>query len=384
MANPTTYNYKFSDISNNIPESNPRYQKMLLLSNITGTNSAYNKMRVENLLSNTTLKKVCCMAKQNNKQNLKDGYYEVDIKIPFPPGYETQASDFEKKFNYTTVKVKIPESECSKLQSDYQPDNPNYGYCNDFFNTYCENIKYIYNRAVNNNFDITEFNYYAPECMCHNDIPDGISMGIPHSCYMGYCSENNKSITYLDQLSRTKPCDSAICVELTKVGDIIALQGSTINFTTKVTQTCGKTGVGGSTQQTSQSGVDITGETKQEASSSFSYDVTDKTMSEIKDTKPTVNINKNTNSAVANPFNFSDSGNFLNTLNITNSSTYTNTVDSSGNPVKSETNNNNINIIISIISSSIIVIIIIIIIMMTRKSSKSSKSSKSAKKNSKK
>ncbi len=243
----------FSSIKNNVPSSHPRYTKILTNANITGTNEVDKKKQIENILSETTIKRACCMAKNSEKSNMvtddvtNQNYYTIDVKIPFPSGYESQASDFEKKFGYTTVKVYVPEEQCASLPSAYSPDNTNdFSKCNSFYNTYCENMKYLYNIEANNQFSPSEFNNYISECSCLADLPKGSPAGVPNSCFLDYCSLNNSPTTYLDATSRGAPCNASFCQKINNfLGSLTASEGGQISFDEKLNQTCGRSGDAG-------------------------------------------------------------------------------------------------------------------------------------------
>ena len=233
----------FTSIRNNIPGSDPRYKKMIKASALSG-NDNDNAAMISSSLANTTIKRACCLAKSNGKATKStDGKsYQVDVKIPIPAGY-TPSNDLEKKFGYTTVKVNVPIEYCPKYIPNFTEaqEDGNYGECDKFYGAYCENMKYLYNlENKGKDFSSVEFNAYSRECPCFADIPPdtGLPDGISNSCILPFCKFGDRD-AYLDSSSRKKACEGTYCISNTKIGNMTASEGGSIEFVQKNTANCG-------------------------------------------------------------------------------------------------------------------------------------------------
>jgi hypothetical protein len=235
----------YSNLKNNIPTTHFRYDKLLKSSNIKDTSLNIQQFKVNNFLTNSTIKRACCMAKNSNKANITpDGSgYLINVKIPIPPNY--QPTDFEKKFKYKTIEVIVPKDLCRQkpigvFDSNFNFEDNNFSECQNFYGAYCENMKYLYNLESGGVYFPDEFNKYISECSCLADLPKNAPSGVPNSCLLDNCSQNNADTVFLDYSSRAQQCESVFCQAITSVGNLQGSEGGQVNFDNKIQQTCGK------------------------------------------------------------------------------------------------------------------------------------------------
>jgi hypothetical protein len=193
---------------------------------------------LDNIISNTTIKRACCV--QKTDKNNPD-MYKINVKLPIPDGYifdgDPVTSALQQKLGYINKEVKIPKSLCD---SSYNGPSDN---CDNFMYLYCNNAKSIYKNdvtLVGSVYSDDEFVTYAPECACYGNPPDFMKnrnmSGLPKTCYLNGCDPNNTGV-YLDKTSREKPCNSTICSTIFNVDNIKA--GGSANLNSAVTQNCG-------------------------------------------------------------------------------------------------------------------------------------------------
>lgn len=141
----------------------------------------------------TELKRACCMI-PNNVQN----DYSIDISVRRPLlksdkiNTGTATADIYKKYNFydTYPPSTITKATCNALLPEYTQGNAK---CNNFYMTYCDNIKDEFNNAsgsTDSNFDYINFNNYKPECACYSPKPSWLSgFNVPPKCYLHGCTE---------------------------------------------------------------------------------------------------------------------------------------------------------------------------------------------------
>jgi hypothetical protein len=190
--------------------------------------------QLDEILSNTVIKRACCMNK--NKSGITDTSYDVRVRIPIPDSYtfdeHNSNTELWKKFGYIDKTVSVPASMCDAFPH-YENDNNK---CYDFMALYCNNVKQFYKNSVaklNSGYNDDEFARYKPECACYGDQPSYISGSIPAHCYAPGCALNE---SFLDESSR-EPCSVTICTANFNAADMAV--GGDANINSKVTQNCG-------------------------------------------------------------------------------------------------------------------------------------------------
>jgi hypothetical protein len=248
----------YAGLINNIPVDSNQDSEFSLLVRFAGAKDQPDvpaqKQYIEDRLSNTTIKRACCMAKRNSGKIDTDNTYTVNVKIPIPPGDNT-LNPTGQKFGYKNIPVKVPLNMCNSVFKNYSQSSGTKGLgnqeCDDFMGSYCTNMKYLYNSEKPNKkeiFNYYEFSNYAPECPCYADLPDwyvdpknptGVLNGIARSCILDNCGFDTNT-SYLDASSREGcPASVNICNSITKIGNISASQGAEVNITGRVQQQCG-------------------------------------------------------------------------------------------------------------------------------------------------
>jgi hypothetical protein len=179
---------------------------------------------LDSILSNTTIKRACCLGKADGD------FFNVDVRIPIPPDYSENVSDINKKLGYIDKTVKVPKTMCNYLQSPKglttyeKPTSPDFGSpCDDFYSLYCANTKAMYDDEYKNiypgkNPDFTTFsNGYKKECACFNRSSSFPSNNLSPLCllYPNCTQEDSKyGDVYLDVSSRkTCPSNVSLCVQ---------------------------------------------------------------------------------------------------------------------------------------------------------------------------
>jgi len=231
----------FTSIRNNIPNTDIRFNNILKKSGITTTNTDLQDQIIQNQLVNSTIKRACCMAKNSNEANMTDDkkYYKIDVKIPLPKNYK--ASNFENKFGYTTKTVLVPKDYCTTyFDPNFNISGTDFSKCQNFYVSYCENMKYLFNLENNGQYDPDTFYKYIGECACMADLPDNSPAGVPNSCFLENCSQGNTESVFLDDNSRKNVCSASFCTAITKVGNISASSEAQLDFSNKVNQVCGQ------------------------------------------------------------------------------------------------------------------------------------------------
>ena len=250
----------FTSIKNNIPFSDTkRFNELKKAASITASDSDTVNTTVNNYLNSTTIKRACCMAKQNPDLIKGENIEDIQVKIPYI-GVPNPRDSLGSKFGFKNISVKVPISLCKSISNsdngNFNPGDKILDDCDNFIASYCYNMKYLYLLENNNSYDPDEFQGYSPECPCYADLqPWAVdqsgkvsSTGITRSCILTNCDKNTKS-TYLDPSSRGG-CQGAFtfCTAYTNYGKMNASQGGDINLDQKISQNCSaNTGGGGTT-----------------------------------------------------------------------------------------------------------------------------------------
>ena len=195
---------------------------------------------MNDILSNTTIKKACCL--KSGRDGNTDDKFSVRVKIPVPKNYnfnDASEPDIWKKFGYIEKTVNVPKTMCTAPTLDVT-----YGYnediCQKFMPLYCENVKNFYKdelESIGKKPDPTEFAKYSPECACYADRPKYLQKGgaLPAICFADGCDTSNNNV-FIDTASR-KPCSVTICQSNLDLDSLKA--GGNVNVNSKVTQQCG-------------------------------------------------------------------------------------------------------------------------------------------------
>jgi hypothetical protein len=207
----------------------------------------------DNILSNTTMKRACCMNSKYASTLTNPNSYPVTVRIPIPKDYVVDDNapsnlvDTWKKFGYIDKTIYVPSSVCSNIKDPFGNatyTNTDGNSCSDFMQLYCSNVRKFYDdelATLGGEFDEFEFPKYKPECACYSKVPDYIkktSPSSPRSCYMVDCMGDGTGIeNYVDPSSRV-PCQSNFCSSAINVGNIEASSGGLINFTPSIELKC--------------------------------------------------------------------------------------------------------------------------------------------------
>jgi len=190
------------------------------------TDSNDNKLKfLDNMLSNTTLKRFSCL-----------GNNYVDVRLPVPPELrkEYDAGKFPDsyiKFNYYDKQIEIDDA--------YKVDGftPGSKECDTFYTIYCRNMLNFYKEAVGEgNYNQKEFAKYKPECACYSDLSvlDTIPVGFAPKCLFTGCTD---PAAYKDPKSRSGHCDLKLCQSIVSAAGADA--GGNIALKADITQNCG-------------------------------------------------------------------------------------------------------------------------------------------------
>lgn len=191
------------------------------------------------ILDQTTLKRFCCIYKNNTSNNSET----INVRIPIPnQPYEasSQYNATQQKFGYYDKVITLPLSVCDSVPG-YSNDNVET--CDTFMSIYCNNAKLNYTnevQALGQKYSDLEFSQYKPECACYANRPSYMPSGVPPPCYADGCNPD-ATYLYLDKNSR-QPCNTNVCVSIFKAATVEASGGSTIKLSDQVAQNCGYTG----------------------------------------------------------------------------------------------------------------------------------------------
>lgn len=239
------------------------YWRNILFSQGTPTDQQV-KDALDQVLSNTTIKRACCLGGPN--PNL----FNVNVRIPLPNNYSADIPMINKNFGYIDKSVAVPSSLCKNLPSlqgsaTYaKPSSPDYSSpCDDFYTVYCANMRAFYNDEYQTTYpgknpDSTSFSVdYKKECACYNPNPSFPPTFLSPLCLLyPNCTKANsdQGQVYLDPLSR-KPCPDnvTICQQVIDLSNASA--GGNINVSPELNNQCGsQSGWSSSTTQINTNG----------------------------------------------------------------------------------------------------------------------------------
>jgi hypothetical protein len=180
------------------------------------------------LLSNSTIKRACCLGYNSDPLDTKN--FEISVKIPYVNEVATKLGatqdilfDWEN-LGYIKINVKVPKSMCPSEYYRPSRTNPNAIICDKFMRVYCENAKEMYNIDVSGTYDEDEFMRTTPECGCFSDRLKNYGGNAPPLCYSPRCSFSDS--VYVDQNTRTQGgCDVKQCVAILNLSSEAALGG---------------------------------------------------------------------------------------------------------------------------------------------------------------
>jgi hypothetical protein len=208
------------------------------------------KNALDQVLSNTTIKRACCLGSSNANAN----DFSVNVRIPIPKNYSSDIPQINKNFGYIDKTVRVPSKLCNGLTGprgpeDYaKPTSPDYSSpCDDFYNVYCANMRAFYNDEYQSTHpgktpDSASFSVdYKKECACYNPNPGFPPTFLSPLCLLyPNCTKANadQGQVYLDPLSR-KPCPEnvTICQQVIDLSNSSA--GGNINLSPELNNKCG-------------------------------------------------------------------------------------------------------------------------------------------------
>jgi hypothetical protein len=196
---------------------------------------------ISKILSETTRKRACCMAKSPSG---RPNVYQIDVRIPIPeknkvytPNDVGVDSKIKNTFQFTDKTVFFPEEACEKDTTDaYIPRNDN---CERFMHTYCTTMNELYRqqvKALGKDYDPVEFANFKPECACYADIPQAVKdINVDKACLVTKECRNGENV-YQNNKLYGKSCPSNICSVMINQTDFTA--GHDIAAQNYVTQKC--------------------------------------------------------------------------------------------------------------------------------------------------
>lgn len=227
----------YSQIKNNLP--NAEMSNIVRNYNLSsdGTNTGNNNT-LNNILSNTTIKRACALNRQGipitNDDKNKLG---VNVRIPIPSEYNINDDDnsiLHEQFGFIEKKVYIPDSMCKPYDIGYTDTN------NIFYEVYCANILNNFIQE-NGSFDPILWSKYKPECACFGQPDPSYEKVAQRTCYMSGCTQDSgkhKNV-YLDKRSQVEPtCTTTICNAINQISG--ANVGKDINYHSQIIQQCGQ------------------------------------------------------------------------------------------------------------------------------------------------
>lgn len=221
----------YAEIPNNISDTNELADLANSVQIAASSTSEINNS-LTNYLNETTVKRACCLGRAGPPK--ADNSTGVKVRIPIPTGYNVKGDvqgEMENKFGYIDKMVYVPENMCNSQLT------PGSGYCDNFYEIYCSNIRQLYQTENDGNFNEIEFSKYKPECACYSKPKEGYN-SIPPKCYMMNCNQGVSGM-YLDPLSRTSgPCNMTICNAIFQASGLSA--GGSMNVNNQVQQNCGQ------------------------------------------------------------------------------------------------------------------------------------------------
>ena len=196
-----------------------------------------------NLLSQTTIKRACCLGYNSNPNDKTN--FETSIKIPYVEelavnsGATIDIINNWRKLGYISKSVLIPKSMCPIGYNRPLQTEKNSTQCDTFMRAYCENAKELYNldiQDLNTTYSDNEFMNVNPECGCFADRLKEFGGQAPPLCYSPRCNFSNT--VYPDQNSRVQGgCPVNQCVAILNLASEAAL-GGTAGLTGTTNQSC--------------------------------------------------------------------------------------------------------------------------------------------------
>lgn len=185
-----------------------------------------------NLLSNSTIKRACCLG-YNPDQNDTDTYH-IDVKIPYNANIAKQSgatSDIIalwQKLGYVNKTVIVPKSLCPTNYARPARSDKTTRVCDNFMRAYCENAKELYNLDIldiSGTYNENEFMNTSPECGCYADRLKEFGGQSTPLCYAPRCNFSNT--VYVDQNTRVQNgCPVNQCVSILNLATSASLGGA--------------------------------------------------------------------------------------------------------------------------------------------------------------
>ena len=171
-----------------------------LLNNLNIDRGSNISSDLNNIISNTTIKRACCMRNSNNDDSF------IDVRIPLPKDYVvTPDNKLWSDFGYIDKRVSVPQTKCD---NNYVKGSTE---CDQFYKLYCENAKAFFIEENKGVFEQNKFASYKPECACYGPKPIFITGSVAPSCYLMGCDESSQKV-YPDLLTR-KGCNANFCTQ---------------------------------------------------------------------------------------------------------------------------------------------------------------------------
>ena len=191
----------YSQLTNNLNSSVMGDTQWDTLLNDLNVDRTQISSQLNDILSNTTVKRACCM---KNPTSSDDPF--INVRIPIPMGY-TVSDDNKtwKEFGYIDKRVVVPKAMCD---TQYTKGSEK---CDQFYKLYCENAKAFFMEENGGKFDQAKFSSYKPDCACYGPKPPYITGSVAPGCYLAGCDANSQGV-YPDYLTR-KGCDAKFCIQ---------------------------------------------------------------------------------------------------------------------------------------------------------------------------
>jgi len=217
----------YAGIKNNITDQQPLEDLASTLPPYVNSGGLSDKNNaINNILRNTTIKRACCMGLDGDKKG-------ITVRIPIPTA-ETSSS-LGTKFGYYDKLISVPSSLCQTIDGTYAPGA---SICDDFYQSYCSNLKSLYKLENGGKFNQDEWRQYKPECACYGDLSD-INLFVNENpvCYMAGC-EPHSSTAYLNTGARNAECrDLVLCLSTVNLSEN-DVEGN-FNSNVEIEQNCG-------------------------------------------------------------------------------------------------------------------------------------------------
>lgn len=205
---------------------------------------------IDDILTNSTIKKGCCMYEKGT--GTKSDMIQTTVKIPVPETINSSLDDYgmntgdsgwlADNYSFYNKTIYFSESLCPKQYLNESQEGTDL--CDDFFYMYCANQKQdLDNKYDKDNTRVrqSEFVNFSPECACFGDMSAYEAEGIYSApvCLLEGCSVDNK--IYLDPVSRQAngTCDASFCTSTINLSDAEVGQNMDINYAN--TQNCSNT-----------------------------------------------------------------------------------------------------------------------------------------------